>query len=82
VNVKYYLTTDGPTKIDAGRIQPRQGGTKGQATHFCFVFEGNLCGGQPEEDTVVDESAVQGQSRTAPAPTRKHKKAAAAAPAN
>ena len=27
VNVKYYLTTDGPTKVDAGRIQPRQGGT-------------------------------------------------------
>ena len=28
VNVKYYLTTDGPTTIDANHIEPRQGGTK------------------------------------------------------
>ena len=82
VNVKYYLTTDGPNKVDAGRLQPRAGGTKGKATHFYFVPEGNLCGGQLEEGTTVDESAIQGQSRTAPAPTKKHKKAAAAAPAN
>src|SRR5271167_1630667 len=79
VNVKYYLTTDGPTKADAGRIQPRQGGTKGKASHFYFVPEGNLCGGQLEEGTTVDESAVQGQSRTAPAPKKKGKKAAAPA---
>jgi len=81
VNVKYYLTTDGPTKVDAARIQPRQGSAKGKATHFYFVPEGNLCGGQLEEGTTVDESQVQPQSRTAPAPTKKHKKAAAA-PAN
>jgi hypothetical protein len=80
VNVKYYLTTDGPNKADASRITPRQGGTKGQATHFYFVPEGNLCGGQLEEGTVVDETAVQGQSRTAPAPTKKGHKAKAAAP--
>jgi hypothetical protein len=80
--VKYYLTTDGPNKVDAGRVQPRAGGTKGKATHFYFVPEGNLCGGQLEEGTTVDESQVQPQSRTAPAPTKKHKKAAAAAPAN
>ena len=42
VNVKYYLTKDGPTKVDAARIQPRQGGTEeGKATHFYFVGEGN-----------------------------------------
>ena len=82
VNVKYYLVTDGPNKVDAGRVQPRQGGTKGKATHFYFVPEGNLCGGQLEEGTIVDESQVQPQSRNAPAPTKKHKKAAAAAPAN
>ncbi|MGB8768384.1 MAG: hypothetical protein WCC92_02110, partial [Candidatus Korobacteraceae bacterium] len=29
VNVKYYLTTDGPNKVDASRVQPRQGDTKG-----------------------------------------------------
>ena len=67
VNVKYYLTTDGPNKVDAGRVQPRQGGTKGQATHFYFVPEGTLCGGQLEEGTTVDETAVQPQSRNAPA---------------
>ena len=74
VNVKYYLTTDGPNKADASRIQPRQGGTKGQATHFYFVPEGSLCSGQVEEGTVVDETAVQPQSRTAaPAPKKKKK---------
>jgi hypothetical protein len=81
VNVKYYLTTDGPNKVDASRIQPRQGEAKGQATHFYFVPEGKLCGGQLEEGTVVDESQVQPQSRTAPAaPKKKAKKAPAAAP--
>src|SRR5271167_1642889 len=79
VNVKYYLTTDGPTKVDAGRVQPRQGGTKGKASHFYFVPEGNLCGGQLEEGTTVDETQVQGQSRTASAPKKKGKKAAAPA---
>jgi hypothetical protein len=77
VNVKYYLTTDGPNKVDAGRVQPRAGGTKGKATHFYFVPEGNLCSGQLEEGTVVDETQVQGQSRSAPAPKKKAKKAAA-----
>ena len=72
VNVKYYLTTDGPTKVDAGRVQPRQGGTKGKATHFYFVPEGTMCGGQLEEGTVVDETQVQPQSRNA-APHKKHK---------
>ncbi|MGB8771368.1 MAG: hypothetical protein WCC92_17250 [Candidatus Korobacteraceae bacterium] len=81
VNVKYYLVTDGPNKVDAGRVQPRQGGTKGKATHFYFVPEGNLCGGQLEEGTVVDETQVQPQSRNTPAPKIKHQKASAAAPA-
>ena len=67
VNVKYYLTTDGPNKVDASRVQPRQGGANGQATHFYFVPEGTMCGGQLEEGTVVDENAVQPQSRNAPA---------------
>jgi hypothetical protein len=81
VNVTYYLTTDGPTEVDAGRVQPRAGAAKGKATHFYFVPEGNLCGGQLEEGTVVDESQVQPQSRNAPAPTKKHKSKAAPAPA-
>ncbi len=78
VNVKYYMTTEGPTKVDAGRVQPRAGGTKGKATHFYFVPEGNLCGGQLEEGTAVDESQVQPQSRTAPAHKKKAKPAAPA----
>ena len=81
VNVKYYLTTDGPNKVDASRVQPRQGGAKGKATHFYFVPEGNMCGGQLEEGTIVDETQVQPQSRNAPAPKKKAKKAAAP-PAN
>ena len=84
VNVKYYLTTDGPNKVDASRVTPRQGGAKGKATHFYFVPEGTLCGGQAEEGTVVDETAVQPQSRMAPEPKKHHKakaKAEAAAPA-
>ena len=80
VNVKYYLTTDGPNKVDASRVQPRQGGAKGKATHFYFVPEGNLCGGQLEEGTVVDETQVQPQSRNAPAPKKKAHKAKPAAP--
>ena len=81
VNVKYYLTTDGPNKVDASRVQPRQGDTKGQATHFYFVPEGTMCGGQLEEGTVVDENAVQPQSRNAPAPKKKSHKAKTEPPA-
>lgn len=76
VNVKYYLTTDGPTKIDTSRIEPRQGGTKGKAAHFYFVPEGSLCSGQVVEGTPVDESAVQGRSRSAAGHGKKTKKAA------
>lgn len=79
VNSKYYLTTDGPTKSDPGRIHPRQGGTEGQVVHFFFVPEGNLCSGQTEQGTPVDESTVKGQSRSAAAP-RRHKASPAAAP--
>jgi len=75
VNVKYYLTTDGPTKNDSGRIQPQQGGTKGKATHFYFMPEGKLCGGQVELGTTVDETKMQGQSRNSPARGKKPAKA-------
>jgi hypothetical protein len=81
VNVKYYLTTDGPNKVDAGRIQPRDGGVKGQATHFYYVPEGCLQSGQTEEGSVVDETAVQPQSRNAPAKKKARKAKPAAAPA-
>jgi len=81
VNVKYYLVEDelGP-KADGSRIQPRQGGNKGKATHFYFVPEGGLCQGQIVEGTPVDENAVKGQSRKAAPPAKKKAKKAAAAP--
>ena len=73
VNVKYYMTTDelGP-KVDPSRLEPRKGGTKGKAAHFYFVPQGATF--TQEESVTVDESAVQGQSRSAPAP-KKSKKA-------
>ncbi len=71
VNIKYYLITDGPTKVDAARIEPRQGGTEeGKAAEFYFVAEGKLCSGQVEAGSVVDETALKGRSRTAPAPKK------------
>ncbi|HZD30226.1 MAG TPA: hypothetical protein VE779_01055, partial [Candidatus Angelobacter sp.] len=74
VNVKYYLTTDeiGP-KLDATRLEPRKGGVKGKAVHFYYVPQGQTF--TQEESVTVDESAVQGQSRSAT--PKKAKKAAA-----
>jgi len=74
VNVKYYLTTDelGP-KVDPSRIEPLKGGTKGKAARFYFVPQGATF--TQEEAVAVDESAVQGQSRSA-----KPKKAKKASP--
>jgi len=81
VNVKYYLTTDelGP-KLDPTRLEPRKGGTKGKAAHFYFVPQGATF--SQEESVTVDESVVQGQSRSAPAPKKKAKKAPAAPSGN
>ena len=71
VNIKYYLTTDGPNKIDAARIQPRQGGTEeGKAAEFYYVADGKLCSGQVEAGSVVDETKLKGRSRTGPAPKK------------
>ena len=74
VNIKYYLTTDelGP-KVDPSRLEPRKGGSKGKAAHFYFVPQGATF--NQEESVTVDESAVQGQSRSAKPVPRKHKKA-------
>jgi len=80
VNVKYYMVTDGPTKSDASRIEPRDGGTKGKATHFFYLPDGALCSGQAVEGTPVDETKVQPQSRNAPAPKKHKAKAKPAAP--
>ena len=74
-NAKYYLVTDGPNKLDAARIQARQGGVKTKSTHFYFVPDGTLCPEQADLGSAVDETTVKGQSRGAPAP---HKKTAPA----
>ena len=69
VNVKYYLTTDeiGP-KLDPTRLEPRKGGQKGKKTHFYFVPQGTTF--SEEESVRVDETVVQGQSRSAAAPKK------------
>src|SRR5271157_544369 len=81
VNIKYYLTTDeiGP-KLDPTRLEPRKGGTKGKAAHFYFVPQGATF--TQEESVTVDETVVQGQSRSAAAPAPKKKAKKAAAPSN
>lgn len=81
VNVKYYLTMDGPNRVDANRIQARQGGIEeGKATHFYFLASGALCSGQLEQGTVVDETRVQGKSRIAPTQRKGTTKGKPAAP--
>lgn len=74
VNIKYYMTTDelGP-KVDPTRLEPRKGGPKGKAAHFYFIPQG--ANFTQEDSVTIDESAVQGQSRSAPA-SKKGKKAA------
>ena len=67
VNVKYYLTKEGSTKIDSARIQSRQGGTQSAVTEFYFIPEGKLCAGEMDKlGVAVDETKVQGQSRKLP----------------
>jgi hypothetical protein len=71
-NVKRYLSTDGPTKSDPARIQPRQGGTKSASTHFYFIPEGKLCAGELESlGKLVDETKVTGSSRDVPPRVKK-----------
>ncbi len=81
VNVKYYLTTDeiGP-KLDATRLEPRKGGVKGKTTHFYFVPQGATF--TQEESVTVDESVMQGQSRSAAAPAPKKARKASTPPPN
>ena len=48
-NIKSYLTTVAPEKIDSSRVQARDGGNKGKMVHFWFVPSGDLCKDQAEE---------------------------------
>jgi hypothetical protein len=78
VNIKYYMTTDeiGP-KVDPTHLEPRKGGVKGKSAHFYYVPQGATF--TQEESVTVDESVVQGQSRSA-APKKAKTKPAASAP--
>jgi len=75
VNIKYYMTTDelGP-KVDPTRLEPRKGGAKGKAAHFYFVPQGATF--TAEDSVTIDETVVQGQSRSATTPPKKTKKPA------
>ena len=78
VNVKYYLTQgEGGSSIDPSRIQPRTGTTGSNSVKIYFVPSGATF---TEPSTVVDETQVKGQARTAPVPRKKGKKATTMAP--
>ena len=79
VNVKYYLTQgEGGQHIDPSMLQVKAGSEKSKKIRIYKVPPGATL---PEQVTDVDETQIQGQSRTAAAP-KHHKKAAtpAAAP--
>ena len=76
-NAKHYLTTGGSTKVDADRIEARQGGSDENVVYFFYVPAGDLCAGHSELGSPVDETAVKGQQRG----KLPHKKKAAAPPA-
>ncbi len=73
----YCLTAGGSSKVDADRIETRQGGADENVVHFFFIPAGDLCAGHPELGSPVDESTVKGQQRG----KLPHKKKAAAPPA-
>ena len=73
-NAKYYLTTSGSTKVDADRIETREGGSSNDVVRFYYVPAGDLCAGHSELGTPVDESKVKGQER-GKLPGQKTKKA-------
>jgi hypothetical protein len=76
-NVKYYLTKDGATKIDADRIEAQQAGTDGKLARFYFIPQGTVCPPPPDLGTAVDEATVKGHTRKAPP---RQKKAASGTP--
>jgi hypothetical protein len=78
VNVKYYLTQgEGGQRIDPSLLQVKTGSEKTKMIRIYKVPSGSAIA---EETTVVDETQLQGQSRSGFA-ARHHKKAAASAPA-
>ncbi len=79
VNVKYYLTEgEGGQHIDPSMLQVKAGSEKSKKIRIYKVPPGATL---PEQATDVDETQIQGQSRTAAAPKHHKKAAASAAPA-
>jgi hypothetical protein len=79
VNVKYYLTEgEGGQHIDPSMLQVKAGSEKSKKIRIYKVPPGAAL---PEQVTDVDETKIQGQSRTAAAPKHHKKAAASAAPA-
>ncbi len=62
-NSKYYLTTTGSTKVDAGRVETRETSGTTDEIHFYYVPDGILCSGPPDLGSTVDEGTVKGHDR-------------------
>ena len=79
VNTKDYLVKE--KGIDPSRITTRTGTQGNKEAENYLVPAGASFDNDVTGTTAVDESTVKVQSRTKPAPVRRHKKAAAAPPA-
>ena len=62
-NAAYYLTTGGATKVDADRVETRQGGGDSDVVRFYYVPAGDLCSGNGDLGNTFDEAAVKVQQR-------------------
>ena len=71
VNVKYYLVTDGPTKSDPSAASSRGKVAARVRPPTSTSFLKAACVRDRWLRAPVDESVVKGQSRAAPAPTKK-----------
>src|ERR1700722_977972 len=79
VNTKDYLVKE--KGIDPSRVTTRTGTQGNKEVENYLVPAGASFDSDVTGPTAVDESTVKVQSRTRPAPARRHKKAAAAPPA-
>jgi hypothetical protein len=61
-NAEYYLTTAGSTKVDADRVETRQGDSDEDIVRFYYLPAGELCSGHNELGNKFDESAVNAAS--------------------
>jgi hypothetical protein len=62
-NAKYYLTTTGSTKVDAGRVETRETSGTTDEIHFYYIPDGTLCSGPPDLGSAIDEGTFKGHDR-------------------